>query len=288
MGWRSIIRNALVVFFLFTINCFAAAPTRTYTYTSGETINPDEVSENEDNIFRYLQTGVDTFASGGIASDNITDGTIVNADISGSAAIGYSKLSLGSSLLTGDIKDGEIVNADISSSAAIASSKLNLGGVVLPSGAVFYMITGNCPTGTTDVTTTYSNKMIRINATGGSTGGSDTDSITLTTTELPSHQHGLTGASVANESAHTHQEQVSETSNIYPLHYQATGSAGSQAYFLNAAFSLTGETDQPLHTLGGSAHTHTLSGNADATGSGTAFTVDTVPAYVTCKMCQVD
>ena len=50
-----------------------------------------------------------------ITSAKIVDGTIANADINSSAAITYSKLSLGTS----------IVNADISASAAIASTKLS-------------------------------------------------------------------------------------------------------------------------------------------------------------------
>jgi len=49
-----------------------------------------------------------------ITSAKIVDGTIVNADINSSAAITYSKLSLGTS----------IVNADVSASAAIALTKL--------------------------------------------------------------------------------------------------------------------------------------------------------------------
>ena len=51
----------------------------------------------------------------------IAAGSIVNADVSGSAAIAYSKLNLGSS----------IVNADVSGSAAIAYSKLNLGSSIV-------------------------------------------------------------------------------------------------------------------------------------------------------------
>ena len=66
--------------------------------------------------------------AGGIANNQISgsaaiaysklslSGSIVNADISGSAAIAYSKLSL----------SGSIVNADVASGAAIAYSKLNL------------------------------------------------------------------------------------------------------------------------------------------------------------------
>ncbi len=104
------------LFLLFTTNLWAAPPARVYTYTTGEIIAPDKVTNNEDVIFSYLTTGVDTYV----------DGSIINADISGSAAITYGKLSLGSSILTGDIKDGEIVNGDISSSAAIGYSKLSI------------------------------------------------------------------------------------------------------------------------------------------------------------------
>ena len=116
MGRRTVIRYSLIgLFLLFTVNLWASPPARVYTYTSGSTISPTENTANEDAIFNYLTTGVDNFA----------DGSIVNADVSSSAAMGYSKLSLGSSILTGDIKDGEIVNADVSSSAAITYGKLS-------------------------------------------------------------------------------------------------------------------------------------------------------------------
>ncbi len=90
---------------------FAAPPTRTSTYVSGTTIRASDVAGNENAIFSYLQGGVDTYS----------DGSIVGADISSSAAIPYSKLSLNNS----------ITNADIVSSAGIAYSKLTLTGAVL-------------------------------------------------------------------------------------------------------------------------------------------------------------
>ena len=99
---------------LFPIILEASPPSRVYSYVSGNQISPSENTANEDAIFNYLTAGIDVIA----------DNTIVNADINSSAAIVYSKLSLASSILTGDIKDGEIVNADISSSAAIVDSKL--------------------------------------------------------------------------------------------------------------------------------------------------------------------
>ena len=103
-----------------------AAPSRTKTYTAGTIIQNADVTENEDNIFSYLQAGIDTLRANSVLTGNITDGTIVNADISSSAAVAYSKLNLTSSIVTGDITDGTILNADIGVSAAISYSKLNL------------------------------------------------------------------------------------------------------------------------------------------------------------------
>lgn len=68
---------------------------------------------------------------------------IVNANISASAAIAYSKLTLTDSIVNADINSaaaiaysklnltGSIVNADVSASAAIAYSKLNLAGSIV-------------------------------------------------------------------------------------------------------------------------------------------------------------
>lgn len=69
---------------LFVSTALAAPPARTQTYTPGEVISSSEVTENEDNIFNYLQSGVDTYA----------DGTIVNADLNNSANIQSDKLNL--------------------------------------------------------------------------------------------------------------------------------------------------------------------------------------------------
>ena len=118
--------------------------------------------------------------------------------------------------------------------------------VTLPPGAVFFMVTGSCPDKTTDVSATYSNKFARINATAGSTGGADTDSITLGTTNVPSHTHTL---------------------NLYDT-------SGSDTPVAAKAVNITGGAI-PQTTSTGS-------------GSGTAFSVDTVPAFVTFILCLVD
>lgn len=77
-------------------------------------------------------TGADgNITTGEVTSGMIADGTIVNADISASAAIDASKITgLGGlasqdTVGAGDIEAGAIVNADISASAAIDQSKIN-------------------------------------------------------------------------------------------------------------------------------------------------------------------
>jgi hypothetical protein len=69
-------------------------------------------------------TGTVTLPTGTVTSGMILDGTIVNADVSNTAAIAYTKLSLGGTITSADIVDGTIVNSDINASAAIALSKL--------------------------------------------------------------------------------------------------------------------------------------------------------------------
>ena len=66
----------------------------------------------------FVMPGADT-ASGALVSDgsgNLSLSLLANANISGSAAIAYSKLNLASS----------IVNTDVASGAAIVESKLSL------------------------------------------------------------------------------------------------------------------------------------------------------------------
>ena len=55
-------------------------------------------------------SGAVTIGTGAVTSGKILDGTIANADISGSAAIAYAKLNLASSIVNGDIAVGTIAN----------------------------------------------------------------------------------------------------------------------------------------------------------------------------------
>ena len=69
-------------------------------------------------------TGTVTLPTGTVTSGMILNDTIVNADINSTAAIAYSKLSLGGTITSADLVDGTIVNSDINASAGIALSKL--------------------------------------------------------------------------------------------------------------------------------------------------------------------
>ena len=67
---------------------------------------------------------------GAITSAKIKDGTIVDADISGSAAIAQSKIATGQlpsgvTINSANIVDGSIVNDDVNTSAAIAGTKIS-------------------------------------------------------------------------------------------------------------------------------------------------------------------
>ncbi len=94
MAWRIITRHSLILLFLLLPGIvFSAPPSRTYTYTSGSAISPTEVTTNEDNLYRYVQQGIDKIAENSVTTDNITNGTIINADLSSSLALPDSKLA---------------------------------------------------------------------------------------------------------------------------------------------------------------------------------------------------
>lgn len=215
----------LAVLFLAMPNLvFASAPTRAYTYVANTTIDPNQNNTNENALYSYLQAGVDTYSSGSITGDAI----------SASAAIPYSKLNLLSSLKSTDIASGQ--------------------GVLLPTGAIFFMLTGSCPTGTTDITATYSNKFIKVNSTQGTTSAgvftATTDGTAITQANLPLY-------------------------NLQATRYDANGSGltGLQGTTNGA----TAQTQNISSGGSGTAHTHTVS---------SATTNE--PASVTAKLCQVN
>lgn len=209
---------------------YAAPPVRDNTYVAGTTIVPNDVMDNEDPVLEYLQDGVDTYAPNSITTAAIATGGVTSDDI----------------------LDGTVTTIDL----AFAINPGN----TLPAGAIFFMITGNCPSWTTDVTATYSNLFIRVNATGGTTGGG-----------ASTHTHG--SGSYAGTS-HTH--------TIPTTGYTPTGSTGS--------IGIQSDTGGGDYNASRGVSESTLTSNSSGSGaiSGTSASGDSVPAYVTAKLCQVN
>lgn len=202
------------------LGLLGAAPVRDNTYITGEEILAPDVMANEDAIFTYLQDGVDTYAPNSITTAAIQDSAITSAKI----------------------LDGTITTADLAFSLTA--------GQILPSGAVFFMVSGSCPAWTSDVSSTYVDRFVRISATAGVQAGADTHTHTAGSFAAPLHTHSIT-TDAANEAN--------------------TVGGGTGASGVAAAHTHDGTTDS-----GGNG---ALSG-ISASGS-------TVPAYISMKACQV-
>jgi len=202
-----------------------AAPSRDNTYVAGTVISPTAVMANENTIYTYLQDGVDTYAANSITTAAIAVGAVASADI----------------------LDGTVTTTDL----AFAINPGN----TLPAGAVFFMVTGTCPSWTTDVSATYANLFVRINSTQGTLAGSDTHTHTAGSYVGPSHTHsvpysGWTGV------------------NINGANGQIVGWTISTL----AAFT----ADNTTGSGGGGAAT------------GTSGSTSNVPSYVSMRACRVD
>lgn len=177
---------------LFLLVCrltYAAAPSRTKTYTAGETILSSDVTENEDNIYNYLQAGVDTYAAL----------SINNADVSASANIQSDKLNL-TSIVQGVAitSSGSLTNAG----TMTQSGNATLSGTVGISGAL--TVTGNSTfAGTTiaDLGTVTTGVMTAIEIQSGSIdnveiGGDTSGSIVGTTIKADTSLELASGSTV--------------------------------------------------------------------------------------------
>ena len=96
---------------LLAVLCLGAAPSRTQTYTAGEVISPTEVTENEDNIYQYLQAGVDTYSSGSITASAIASGAVETSELADNSVT--SAKIVDATIVTGDIATDGVATADI-------------------------------------------------------------------------------------------------------------------------------------------------------------------------------
>ena len=184
---------------------------------------------------------IEAVVNGDIDATNIEDAAVTAAKLA-SDAVTTVKIT-DANVTTAKIADSNITTAKIAD-ANVTAAKLATYAVFTQGDWIISSVT-TARTGWTNVSATYSNKFMRINATPLTTGGADTDSITLTTNELPAHTHGF------------------------------------------SAFFVTQNTG----TSQGANDTHDRNAdttNTNSAGSGAAFTVDTVPVYVTVCIFQKD
>ncbi len=203
-----------------------AAPVRDNTYIGGTVIQPADVMANENTIYTYLQNGVDTYANNSVTTSALQNNAVTSAKIA----------------------DGTITTADLAFTLT--------SGNILPSGAVFFMLTGSCPAWTTDVSATYSNLFLRVNATAGVQSGSNTHTHTAGTFAGAAHTHSVPYSGWDNSGSDT------DTTKI------AMGKAG-EAYVRATTTNTTGSG-------GGGAVT------------GISDSANNIPQYVSAKLCQVN
>lgn len=119
-------------------------------------------------------------------------------------------------------------------------------------------------------------------------GGNNSTSVTIPTNALPNHTHTFTGSS------HTHTGSLSgATAASAGVHTHSVESAyvsGTTKSARANEITLYDVSDKNNTTSSSGAHTHTVSGSVrinsattsgtvGSTGSGQAFTIDTIPAY---------
>ena len=212
-------------------------------------------------------TGATTIGAGKVTSSMIADGTIVNGDVSASAAIAYSKLSL----------TGGIVNADISGSAAIAVSKLaasTISGVTLGSNlnAVTFnnggsgAASGTTYNGSGAITVSYNT--VGAPSTGG-TGASGTWGINIT-----GSAGSATTATTATSA--TTAAQATQVSNAIIFNNGGAGEASGTSYNGSAGKTISYNTVGAPST-GGAGASGTwginITGSAGSASSATTATV---------------
>ena len=259
--FRRIVLLGLVLMFI--TDAYALNLSRVKTWSSGEILTETDLNAEFDNILNHSIGNADIDPDAAIPGSKLdlsVPGAIGGITPAAGAFTTLSATTLSATTITFEGATADDYETTIAITDPTADRTLtvpNASSVTLPSGAVFFMITGSCPAGTTDVSATYSNKFIRVNSTAASTGGSDT------------HAHGV--GSFASQN-HTH--TVPANSQVWGESIESPGSMGKLVVGADG-----------WHMA---ANAPATSSSGAAAITGTSGSGDNVPAFVTCKMCQVD
>jgi hypothetical protein len=251
-------------------------------------------------------SGTQTLTNKSIDSDNNTITNIVNADIKSSAAIAFSKmadLTVSRALVSdssGDVSVSAVTSTEIGYLDGVSSAiqtqidtKTTLAAAlaaVYPVGSIYINATSSTNPATLLGFGTWSafgagRVMVGIDSSDSDfdgaqeTGGAKT--VTLSTSNLPSHTHtfsGTTGSTTpsmtATDSGHSH--GITLKGNVPAVTTSPASSSDT-----NTTTGTTA-TAQANVTISGGAHTHTFSGTTASTGSGSAVSI--VQPYITVYM----
>jgi len=136
-----------------------AAPSRTQTYVSGEVIDPADVTENEDNIFSYLQAGADTIRANAVESGDLQDASVTAAKIAvdavttaaiASGAVAADEIAtdaVGAAEIAADAVGTSEIATDGVESAEIAANAVGASEIAVDSVALTTDTTGNYAAG---------------------------------------------------------------------------------------------------------------------------------------------
>ena len=105
----------------------------------------------------------------------------------------------------------------------------------------------------------------------GATGGAQ--SVTLTTSQIPSHTHGAGSYAAGSAGSHTHTQQLTQGDTSTHNHLSTARAAAAPG---NAPNMTVNSNNGEINNSG--AHTHTVNGTSAATGSGSSH--ENRPPYV--------
>ena len=229
---------------IFTDERGASTLAVTYSFSANTLIVASQMNTNFDDVEAAVNSIEDYIGDDGITATML--GAIIRTD--------YGLVQHTDGSLYVDVSDTnpclEITDGGLRAKVYGMINRTSNGLTFGRTGDVILSSNATTPTGWNDVSATYSNKFIRINATALSESGSDshthggvTGAHTLTVAEMPAHTHTAIIAAASGPSVGDSGAIVAGTSN--------TSSAG-----------------------GGGSHTHTVA------------SADNVPAYVTLKAYQ--